>query len=338
MADKYGTKDMFSNALKEEGVSSKLADIAWAIYGAESGGGGTKTSVSGARGGMQIMPDTFKSVADKDWNIDNPEHNARAGIRYLKQMHERADGDIGLTAAGYNGGPGAIAAAKQGKGLYVKGHPEYGSTLDYAENIKKRIGETANVIETKDAPIVEAKVAPVPVVTSPGLALAAKPAPAVNTTVAQAPVIKEAPVAVVAAPVVKDAPAQVVVAVPVEKAVNPMAEMQAADPVTPEALQYAQAVVPKQPNLYEMMDAYGAESPVATVTPMRSLQQMAQLQQSQNIRKAAAAANLGEGLVPVDTRVAGTNEQLVQIQQDNRPMATFNNILANQRAEAMNYG
>jgi soluble lytic murein transglycosylase-like protein len=154
MADKFGTKEMFTNALKTEGVTGKLADAAWAIYGVESGGGGTKTSVSGARGGMQVMPATFKSVADKDWNIDNPEHNARAGIRYLKQMHDIADGDIGLTAAGYNGGPGAIVAAKQGKGLYVKGHPEYGSTLDYAAKVKKQVeGKSAE-------PIVEAKVVP----------------------------------------------------------------------------------------------------------------------------------------------------------------------------------
>lgn len=146
--------------------------------------------------------------------------------------------------------------------------------------------------------------------------------------VEQAAVVQEEPVKQ-GAPVQKDAPVK-----------NPMEEMQAAAPITPEELQYAQAAVPKQPSLYEMMDAYGAESPVATVTPMRSLQQMAQLQQSQNIRKAVAAANLGEGLAPVavDTRVTGTNEQIQQIKADNSPMALFKQILANQQAEAMNYG
>ena len=221
-----------------------------------------------------------------------------------------------------------------------------GNTPGYTQKVLANIANPERIaVKGSQAPIAVAKDESniQPKDTNPGLAQSAPVAP----VIAQAPVapvvqekaIQQLVPVIAQAPIVKEVP--VPVAVPIAKNVNPMEEMQAAEPITPEALQYAQAAVPKQPSLYEMMDAYGAESPVATVTPMRSLQQMAQLQQSQNIRKAAAAAaaaNLGEGLAPVDTRVAGTNEQLAQIQQENRPMATFNNILANQRAEAMNYG
>ena len=215
----------------------------------------------------------------------------------------------------------AIKAGKEGGDeAYIRevAKAGYGTDSNYAQKVLT----TAKGVPFKEAPV---KDAPVNV---SGLAPAVVNQPVAVVPQKATPVIAQQPVV--------NTPVAPVVNTPQE---NPMEEMQAAEPITPEALQYAQAAVPKQPSLYEMMDAYGAESPVATVTPMGSLQQMAQLQQSQNIRKAAAAAaNLGEGLAPVDTRVAGTNEQLAQIQQENRPMATFNNILANQRAEAMNYG
>ena len=53
-------------ALAHEGVTGRLAALAQSIYMQESGGGkNTKTSNAGAVGGMQIIPATFASVADK---------------------------------------------------------------------------------------------------------------------------------------------------------------------------------------------------------------------------------------------------------------------------------
>src|SRR3954463_3455562 len=97
----------FDAALDAEGIKGPMADIARSIYQQESGSGkNTKTSNAGAVGGMQIIPATFKSVADKDWDINDPTQNARAGVRYIKQLYEQAGGDPALTAAGYYGGPG----------------------------------------------------------------------------------------------------------------------------------------------------------------------------------------------------------------------------------------
>ena len=109
------TNNLFEEALKAEGITGQLADVARSIYMQESGGGkNTKTSNAGAVGGMQIIPSTFRSVADKDWDINDPMMNARAGIRYLKQLDKQAGGDPALTAAGYYGGPGGLEKARRG--------------------------------------------------------------------------------------------------------------------------------------------------------------------------------------------------------------------------------
>ncbi len=53
--------DLFNKALAAEGVTGSLAEVARSVYVQESGGGkNTKTSNAGARGGMQIIPGTFK--------------------------------------------------------------------------------------------------------------------------------------------------------------------------------------------------------------------------------------------------------------------------------------
>lgn len=83
-------KDALTLALNEEGITGNVADIARSIYQQESGSGkNTKTSNAGGRGGMQIIPATFNRVADKGWNIDDPVHNARAGVRYINTLYSK---------------------------------------------------------------------------------------------------------------------------------------------------------------------------------------------------------------------------------------------------------
>lgn len=133
-------QDLFESALAAEGVSGKLADVARSIYQQESGGGrNTKTSNQGARGGMQIIPGTFASVAEKGWDIDNPEHNVRAGIRYLKQLDKQAGGDPALTAAGYYGGPGGMEKARRGVAVSDPKNPKAPNTLEYAQQVVSRL-------------------------------------------------------------------------------------------------------------------------------------------------------------------------------------------------------
>jgi hypothetical protein len=132
--------DVFSESLSKEGVTGRLADLARSIYQQESGGGkNTRTSNAGAVGGMQIIPATFSRVADKGWDINDPEHNIRAGLRYIKSLNEKAGGDPRLIAAGYYGGEGAIQLAKQGIPVRDPRNPNAPDTIQYGEQVASRI-------------------------------------------------------------------------------------------------------------------------------------------------------------------------------------------------------
>lgn len=138
--DQFPVATPLDLALHAEGVDSKVADIARSIYAQESSSGkNTKTSNAGAVGGMQVIPATFARVAEKDWDINDPVHNARAGVRYIKKLHERGGGDPGLTAAGYYGGEGAQDKAKRGIAVSDPRNPRAPNTLQYAQQVVGRI-------------------------------------------------------------------------------------------------------------------------------------------------------------------------------------------------------
>ena len=176
-------RDLFEAALSAEGVTGTLADVARSIYMQESGGGrNTKTSNAGAVGGMQIIPSTFKSVADKDWDISDPMHNARAGIRYLSQLNKQSGGDPALTAAGYYGGPGGMEKARRGIAVSDPRNPNAPNTLQYGQQVAARLGKapapaaTKPVIQTAQAALpasVEVPVEAAPPVVAQGVAEAA---------------------------------------------------------------------------------------------------------------------------------------------------------------------
>lgn len=127
-------------ALDAEGASPSDAAVARSIYQQESGSGkNTKTSNADAHGGMQIIPATFNSVADKGWDINNPVDNARAGVRYIQQLSQKAGGDPALTAAGYYGGPGAIDKAQKGVAVSDPRNPNAPNTLQYGQQVAGRI-------------------------------------------------------------------------------------------------------------------------------------------------------------------------------------------------------
>lgn len=132
--------DVFEQALKAEGITGSLANLARSIYAQESSSGkNAGVSNAGAVGGMQILPGTFKGVADKGWDINNPVHNARAGIRYLGQMNKLAKGDPALAAAGYYGGPGGLAKARQGIAVSDPRNPKAPTTLQYGQQVAARL-------------------------------------------------------------------------------------------------------------------------------------------------------------------------------------------------------
>ena len=66
----------------------------------------------GPLGLMQLLPGTASSILPGITRKDlfNPETNVRIGLRYLRQLMERYDGDLELALRAYKNGPRAVDA------------------------------------------------------------------------------------------------------------------------------------------------------------------------------------------------------------------------------------
>jgi len=103
------------------------------------------TSAVGARGLMQLMPDTGKRFDCKD--LKDEACNVEAGTKYLAWLLKRFNGDVSLALAGYNAGEGAVDK--------YKGIPPYHETENYVKKIVANYGKTYHPILSPD----DAKVA-----------------------------------------------------------------------------------------------------------------------------------------------------------------------------------
>jgi len=77
-----------------------------AVIHAESAFNPTAVSRKGARGLMQLMPDTARLMGVRD-SFD-PTQNIYGGVRYLASLVTKFGGDMRLALAAYNAGPGAV--------------------------------------------------------------------------------------------------------------------------------------------------------------------------------------------------------------------------------------
>jgi soluble lytic murein transglycosylase-like protein len=80
-----------------------------AVIAAESGYNPAATSRKGAQGLMQLMPGTAQQLGVRD--AYNAKQNLDAGVRYLRALLDKYNGDLDKALAAYNAGEGAVARA-----------------------------------------------------------------------------------------------------------------------------------------------------------------------------------------------------------------------------------
>jgi len=100
--------------------------IIYLVMREESGFNHRAVSRVGARGLMQLMPETARRLGVR--NIHDPVENVEAGTRLLKSLLMLYEGDGNLTLAAYNAGEGAVAR-------YGRRVPPYRETVNYVRRI-----------------------------------------------------------------------------------------------------------------------------------------------------------------------------------------------------------
>lgn len=110
------------------GVDPRLIQ---AIMGRESNGNRDAISPKGARGLMQLMPDTARQLGV---DPDDPEDNIKGGTKYVADLLAHYNGDVRLALAAYHAGQGAVDKA-HGIPNTTDGLTR---TNDYVDQIMKR--------------------------------------------------------------------------------------------------------------------------------------------------------------------------------------------------------
>ncbi len=98
-------------------------------------------SYAGARGLMQLMPETADRLQVRD--INDPRENIFGGVRYLRILANTFNGDLELTTAGYNAGEEAV--------MRHGGIPPYAQTRDYVTKVTKYYRRYRTIPDAIDA-------------------------------------------------------------------------------------------------------------------------------------------------------------------------------------------
>jgi hypothetical protein len=114
--------DFVRAAAARYGVPERLV---LAVIHAESRGNPRAVSPKGARGLMQLMPQTASLLGVR--NSFDPEENIDGGVRHLRRLIDRYGNDLRLALAAYNAGEQAVAQ--------YGGVPPYAETQGYVQRI-----------------------------------------------------------------------------------------------------------------------------------------------------------------------------------------------------------
>jgi len=109
-------------ASERHGVDPHLVK---AVITVESGFDKRATGPKGARGLMQLMPQTARSLGVK--NAFDPAGNINAGAKHIRELLDRYNGNVKLALAAYNAGVGRVAQ--------FKGVPPYRTTKAFIQSV-----------------------------------------------------------------------------------------------------------------------------------------------------------------------------------------------------------
>jgi soluble lytic murein transglycosylase-like protein len=115
---------VISEAAKAHGVDPRLVA---AVVRRESALNPAAVSPVGACGLMQLMPATARFLGVS--NVFDVRENVFGGTRYLRTLLDTFDGDLDLTLAAYNAGPGAVQR--------YNGVPPYAETQAYVRSVRR---------------------------------------------------------------------------------------------------------------------------------------------------------------------------------------------------------
>lgn len=134
-----------------------MTKLVQAVIHQESRGNASAESPKGAKGLMQIMPDTAKEIAKElgitKYDLSDPATNKKFGEYYLTKMIKQF-GDPELALAAYNAGPGNVAKwisrwgadwTEISKRLKAKG--AYMETVHYVPGVISKMNKLKDVIE-----------------------------------------------------------------------------------------------------------------------------------------------------------------------------------------------
>jgi|SRR5271169_6198235 len=119
------TRDLAS-IISDASASSRIdADFIASVIRAESANNPRAVSPKGAKGLMQLMPETASSLGVED-SFD-PAANVGGGVRYLRELLLRYNGDAAKALAAYNAGPARVQQ--------YNGVPPYRETHAYVARV-----------------------------------------------------------------------------------------------------------------------------------------------------------------------------------------------------------
>jgi soluble lytic murein transglycosylase-like protein len=121
--DRDGAEKLVREAAERHSVDPALVR---AVIETESNWNPSAVSRKGAVGLMQLIPTTAQRFGVND--LYSPQQNVDAGVKYLKTLLERYNGNLDLALAAYNAGEGAVDRAH--------GVPSFRETRDYVQRVQ----------------------------------------------------------------------------------------------------------------------------------------------------------------------------------------------------------